>query len=532
MKLKSIIINFLLLLSASIHAQTDKEKIDRGVRAYNENRFKDAVSLLLPLIKSRDLTGDAEYCIGSIYHYGEGHVKQDYELAMKFYKKAVSDGNADALEGIGTLYYYGYGVAKSEKEAIKWYRKSAEKGSCAGQNSLGYEYLRGNFLPKDYNEAIKWYRLSAAQSNLLGLEALGSIYLEGKGVPHDTVTAVKYYMEAVRQGAIQKPLSGSRSAYLLNRLGYSEISGKPFTLKEYHDLGIKKFKEQSYNDAFAMLSKVSSELGFTAEECNYLGYMYDAGLGTQSNPELAFKFYEKGSNMGNIDAAKNLGILYYHGRGVMQNYATALKWFLFAGAKGSSSAQNYAGIMYTRAEGCNQNYSEAIIWLQKAAAQGEAQAQTNLGIMYENGFGVPRNDTAAARWYSKATLQSDALGEYHLGLCWQNGIGVEKNYTKAQFLFGLASAQGNLQAQALYVKKEVTTEDPDYDYKPSSNYTQSSHKAGRIMCTCCRGAGTKITYMSSPYQSYNKNGTTIGQPTHYINTACTCCDGTGVIIVR
>lgn len=145
---KKIIRTFLILLciATTVHAQTDKEIISQGVKAYHEDRYEDAAKLLFPMIKSKYLTGDAEFCIGSMYQHGEW-VKEDYELAIKWYKKAISDGNADAMAEMGMMYHYGYGVTKSPKDQIKWYRKAAEKGSGLGQYLLGGEYSFGSILP-------------------------------------------------------------------------------------------------------------------------------------------------------------------------------------------------------------------------------------------------------------------------------------------------------------------------------------------------------------------------------------------------
>lgn len=357
---------------------------------------------------------------------------------------------------------------------------------------------------------------------------MAGVYLDGTGVPKDTAMAVSYYMEGVRQGAIQKPGWGSYSATCLNRIGYSAITGKPLTVADYIAMGIDEGKNKRYTEAFSLLSKIAGQPGFTGEACNWLGYLYDGGLGTQANPEEAFKLFEKGAQMGDTSAEKNLGIMYYAGRGTPQSFTEAFRHFLIAAGKGSAIAQTYTGIMYTRGEGCTQNYTEAIKWYLKSATQGEALAQTNLGIMYENGFGVARNDTAAARWYSKAALQYEVLGEYHLGLCWHNGIGVPRNESNAQFWFAKAAAQGNTQAQELYVKQDEAPASTGYYYTPQQNYTQSTRSTGKTTCSCCHGAGTKITYMSNTYQAYDKFGASKGIGTHYINTACTCCNGTGV----
>ena len=61
------------------------------------------------------------------------------------------------------MYEKGYGVSKDYSEAVKWYRKAAEQGDAEAQNNLGQMYRNGYGVSKDYSEAVKWFRKSARQ---------------------------------------------------------------------------------------------------------------------------------------------------------------------------------------------------------------------------------------------------------------------------------------------------------------------------------------------------------------------------------
>ena len=54
--------------------------------------------------------------------------ERDDEEAMKWYRKAAEQGNAEAQYRLGRFYERGWGVVKDEAEAMKWYRKAAEQG--------------------------------------------------------------------------------------------------------------------------------------------------------------------------------------------------------------------------------------------------------------------------------------------------------------------------------------------------------------------------------------------------------------------
>ena len=70
-----------------------------------------------------------------MYDKGEG-VEQDHEEAVKWYRKAADQGDADAQFNLGVMYYNGEGVPEDDKEAVKWWRKAAEQGHAEAQYFL------------------------------------------------------------------------------------------------------------------------------------------------------------------------------------------------------------------------------------------------------------------------------------------------------------------------------------------------------------------------------------------------------------
>jgi TPR repeat protein len=61
---------------------------------------------------------------------------KDYDAAMRWYLKAVEDGDAIANWNIGRLYEFGFGVPKDLATAKSWYQKAADKGVLEAQDSL------------------------------------------------------------------------------------------------------------------------------------------------------------------------------------------------------------------------------------------------------------------------------------------------------------------------------------------------------------------------------------------------------------
>ena len=87
------------------------------------------------------------------------------------------------------MYADGQGVEHDNAEAVRWYRKAADQGNANAQFSLGVKYDNGQGVPQDYAEAIRWYRKAADQRNANAQFSLGQIYAKGQTVKRDYIEA-------------------------------------------------------------------------------------------------------------------------------------------------------------------------------------------------------------------------------------------------------------------------------------------------------------------------------------------------------
>ncbi|MDG1302395.1 MAG: tetratricopeptide repeat protein, partial [Opitutae bacterium] len=58
---------------------------------------------------------------------------------------------------------HGNGIPEDDAEAVRWYRKAAEQGNAQAQYNLGRMYANGNGVPEDNVMAYLWWNLAAAQ---------------------------------------------------------------------------------------------------------------------------------------------------------------------------------------------------------------------------------------------------------------------------------------------------------------------------------------------------------------------------------
>ncbi|MBF0125346.1 MAG: sel1 repeat family protein [Magnetococcales bacterium] len=118
-----------------------------------------------------DLTGQAYHGdvvaqtkLGLMYEQGSG-VPQDFDQAMKWYRKAAKQGYSEAYIRIGSLYHNGTGVVQDFKEAIQWYRKAADQSDATAQFLVGEAYYLGQGVKQDAVQSLMWYTLAAERGH-------------------------------------------------------------------------------------------------------------------------------------------------------------------------------------------------------------------------------------------------------------------------------------------------------------------------------------------------------------------------------
>jgi len=195
----------------------------------------------------------------------EYYDKKNYTEAIKWYRIAADQGDADAQYNIGFMYDNGYGVKRDSETAVKWYQKAVKQGNPRGQFKLGCHYLWSSGVTKNPNEGVKLIRIAAEKGYAKAQSYFGDMYRIGSYVTKDLQEALKWYRKAADQG-----------------------------------------------DAPAQYN---------------IGVMYDKGHGVTQNYQEALKWYQKAAEQGDKRAMKKIGDHYEMGNGVTQNYQTAKEWY-------------------------------------------------------------------------------------------------------------------------------------------------------------------------------------------------------------
>src|SRR5438067_1610415 len=97
-------------------------------------------------------------------------------LVLSFAVPVPAGPSDDALDAF---------VNRDYATALRLFRLAADQGDANGQFMLGVMYATGQGIPQNYAEAVKWYRLATDQGNVDAQYNLGSMYATGQGVQQD-----------------------------------------------------------------------------------------------------------------------------------------------------------------------------------------------------------------------------------------------------------------------------------------------------------------------------------------------------------
>jgi TPR repeat protein len=204
----------------------------------------------------------------------EAFRRKDYAEAMRWYREAADQGNAQAQSNIGVLYENGLGVAQDDVEAGRWYGKAADQGNASSQNNVGRLFEKGH----DYAKAMRWYREAADQGSVVAQINIGWLYQNGWGVARDYVEAMGWYRKAADRG----------NALAQNHIGWLYQNG----------WGVAR----DYVEAMGWYRKAADRGNALAQ--NHIGLLYQNGWGVAQDSAEAQVWMQKAAAAGDADAKR------------------------------------------------------------------------------------------------------------------------------------------------------------------------------------------------------------------------------------
>lgn len=313
------------------------------------------------------LTSTELYDKGMDYSCGRNGVRKDYEKTLRCFTKAADLGNALAMEQIGYMYNFGWGVARSKIRAWMWYRRAAKIGDVNLGNQYAYYFVQrleeGYEVEQNLDKAIFWFRKSAELGNKNAMFELAVLLFKYK----------KNETEAMD--------------WLIKYNDGSEV-GVKMSLA-----GIYRWRLKEPKKAFEIYKEVAEQ----GEDCYYtLGEMYSKGEGTERNVHEAIKWYEKAAQ---IEVINDLSDEY-------------CKWDSML-----KIAEIYVGL---------KDETKALEWLTKRNDGNKLQGMGELAHIYYGDDDFEYEDRSlidkekAFEWFEKLYELKDSHGTYYFAEMWES----------------------------------------------------------------------------------------------------------------
>ena len=185
-----------IVLAQSSTAQASEGEFTDAVKAYRNENYETAIKTFKKLAKE----GDARslFNLGVMYENGNGVPKNPSE-AFNSYKKAAERELGDAENALGNIYYQGNATTKDDKLAIKYYQRAANKGYAKAQFSLGLMYYGAKPESRNLLESEMWFKKAADQNYAPAQYNLGVLYEIEQDLQQPIDAAQKLYMQAAEQ---------------------------------------------------------------------------------------------------------------------------------------------------------------------------------------------------------------------------------------------------------------------------------------------------------------------------------------------
>lgn len=251
--------------------------------------------------------GGAKYIsVGDVLiHSPEGLKSHKRKEALKWYEKAVHNGNSAAMYELAQIYdpeikrdkFSQEEAPKDKKRAMSLYSQAAELGHTNAQHTIIDFYSSGKLdnpetlnkceeRLKNINHALKLTKKYGTTGEASIYSSLGDIYHDGScGCTANFKKAIEYYERAVERD----PYNTRRQKFLADHY---------FTHKNFKKAF--RYYKNIYNKLYG---KENTEVAFK------LGYMSENGLGATKDIAQAMIFYTQAANQGLIEAQHNLKVL-------------------------------------------------------------------------------------------------------------------------------------------------------------------------------------------------------------------------------
>lgn len=161
----------------------------------NLSQAGDAPKMTELIEKAQKGDSAAQLELAIKYRDGKGVEKNNAE-ALRWGHMAADQGNADAMDFIGFMYFRGVAVPHDADIAIGYFKAASKKSAGAAWN-LGQCYFAALGVPQDIPKALELWEKAAAMGHGRAASTAAMTYLSGEGVTPNPTKARKLAERAV-----------------------------------------------------------------------------------------------------------------------------------------------------------------------------------------------------------------------------------------------------------------------------------------------------------------------------------------------
>jgi putative tetratricopeptide repeat-containing domain protein len=171
-------------------------------KASNECDMKQVIGLYEDLIYIRNYK--AMFSLGYIYYSGD-RVKENFDIAMLYFKMSARYNYARAQYYIGLMYYEGKGENCDYQKSLYWYRLASDNGNLCATYKLALMYCNGDGTKRDSGKAIELLKKTYESCDDKSMAAkilylMGIIYLNRKESDMDIELAKNWMKKSFDAG--------------------------------------------------------------------------------------------------------------------------------------------------------------------------------------------------------------------------------------------------------------------------------------------------------------------------------------------
>jgi TPR repeat protein len=430
-----------------------------------QGAHRDAFPLFVKAAKAGLST--ASYELGRIYLFGHG-VPRCVAEALRWLNQAAAAGEVGAQSLLAGLAFQGVyqttptglfdGILNNAERtpnydlALKWARRALEGGSSDAKILLGFLLTAGPAQMRDQEQGEALYRQAAEAGNALGQLAWALVLLRRN--PVEAATEARRLLEAAASAGL--PMAH----YMLGTFA-EKAEDLPAAAERYRTGAELGYHAAELRYGMALLTgrgvrqdTVNGEswlrragLAGESRAAAMVGALYASAGPLPPNYIEAAIWFRRAAEAGHPGAARVLGQLHLRGAGVVRDPQEAALWLRNAATQGDDIAMaDLAHLALTR-QASEADGQAAFAWFQQKAEAGNPAAIFNLGICLAEGIGTPRDDTQALTLFRQAA-KCMPVAEYWCGRMLAEGRGSALDLPAARACFLQAAEQHNADAEA------------------------------------------------------------------------------------